>query len=151
MNWKVLTLSVVVIGGLLGLGGGLYWWKTYGPGKPPPQVGFEPAEAIQVVLTRTASWRPTANMVGTVFAIRSVNVSNEVAGAIKEVHFETGSVIEQGQPLLTLDTTTEEADLNAAQAAVSVAEANLHLAESNLLLAQSNWKRMEEAVAMKPS
>jgi membrane fusion protein (multidrug efflux system) len=109
--------------------------------------GFEPAEAVKTITVGTGKWRPTANMVGTVFPIRSVTVSNEIAGTVKEINFDSGTVIEAGAPLLTLDTSTEEADLKAAEASISVAQANQGMVASTQKLAESNWRRVGEAAA----
>jgi membrane fusion protein (multidrug efflux system) len=156
MNWKVIVLSVGILGGLALAAGGVWGWKTYGAqwwknrNMPPgamPAGAFEPAEAVQVISVGTGKWRPTANMVGTVFPLRSVTVSNEVAGTVKEVNFDSGTVIEAGAPLLTLDTSTEEADLKAAEAAINVAKANIDMIASTFKLAESNWRRVSEAAA----
>ena len=125
-------------------GGGLALWKHRSlqtRGEP----GFEPAQAVEVVAARTAAWRPTAQLVGTVIALRSINVSNEVAGTVREVMFESGSVVEEGQVLLTLDTSTEQADLAAGQASVRVAEANVAEMEARVRLAESSVRRMSIA------
>ena len=148
MNPKVIVLSLCLLGGLAAAATGIWWWKTRVIDKAAAGGGgWEPAEAVQTITVGAGKWRPTANMVGTVFPIRSVTVSNEVAGTVKEVNFDSGSVVEAGAPLLTLDTSTEDADLKAAQAAVGVAEANRDLVASNLHLAESNWRRVSEAAA----
>lgn len=146
MNWKVIVLSATLLGGLAAVAGGVWWWKHKNDAGAA-QGGWELAEAVQTITVGTGKWRPTANMVGTVFPIRSVTVSNEVAGTVKEVNFDSGTVIEAGAPLLTLDTSTEDADLKAAQAAVRVAEANRDVVTSTLHLAESNWRRVSEAAA----
>lgn len=113
---------------------------------------YEPAEAVDIVEATTISWQPTADLVGTVIAVRSVMVRNEPAGVITEVGFESGSIIEAGQPVIRLNATVERADLEAAKANVRVAEAGVTQADSRVALAQKELERrasvgVERAVA----
>ncbi|MCC6426349.1 MAG: efflux RND transporter periplasmic adaptor subunit [Phycisphaerales bacterium] len=146
MNIKTLLKAALVLGGLLAAGGGLAWWKYDSIRKAaaePPMP--EMRESVVVVEAKTVSWRPTAELSGTVIALQSVSMSNEVAGTVKEVLFESGAVVEAGQVLVTLDTTTEDADLAAAEASKRVAEAAVRTAEADLGWADANYKRMSQA------
>jgi membrane fusion protein, multidrug efflux system len=148
MKLKVTILAACIIGGLLAFGAGLAWWKhskSVAAGHSGGG-GFEPSESVQVVQAHTITWRPTASMVGTVFALRSVTVSNEVAGTVKEIRFDSGSVVEQGDLLLTLDTSTEEADLHAAEAAINMSTASRAMIASSVQLADSRLRRVAEAM-----
>lgn len=135
--------AAAVFGGLAVVGGGLGLVK-YRALHAAPAGGWEPAEAVDVVPAREVSWYPTADLVGTVFSLRSVEVRTELAGRVRTVHFESGAVVEQGQPLLALDDTTERADLLAAEAAVRVAEASVVSAGARLRLAEAELRRMAE-------
>lgn len=106
------------------------------------QPAWEPAESVEIVEAREVSWQPTADLVGTVFAMRYVAVRNELPGVVTEVGFESGSVVEQGQVLLRQDDTTERADLEAAGASVRVAEANAAQAQSQVTLAELELQRL---------
>jgi membrane fusion protein, multidrug efflux system len=95
-----------------------------------------------------------SDLVGTTFAIQSVRLSNEVAGRIVQVNFESGQVVEQDQVLITLDSSSERADLAAAEASVVVAEASvrsarasLGTAQASLDLAHAQMRRLEPAAA----
>lgn len=143
MNARIGT-ALVVLGGLAVVAGGLGYWK-YAELSAPPAPGFEPAEAVQVVTAQKVNWRPTADLVGTVFALRSVTVSNEVAGTVTKVGFDSGELVEAGRILITLDAATEEAELKAAEASIRVAESNTKMVESDIRLAESNLRRMKQA------
>ena len=146
MNWKSLILGTCVLVGLGVVGAGVVFWKNQ-HGAQGGMGGYEPAEKVESAEAHTESWRPTATMVGTVFAIKSITVSNEVPGTVTEVHFDSGSILDQGAPLLTLDTSTEQADLKAAEAAVRVAQANTEVAAANFHLAEASSRRVNEAVS----
>ncbi len=147
MRWKVVALGFALVAALVVLGGGVYLWKTLksSAGAAVPQ-GFEPAEAVEVIEARTANWQPTASMVGTVFALRSITVSNEVAGTVKEIRFDSGSIVEKDDVLLTLDTSTEDADLKAAEATINMATASRTATETAVALAESRARRIGEAM-----
>lgn len=125
-----------VVGRLFGGGAG---------GGPPGMAGFEPAEAVQIVAAREVSWIETADLVGTVFAMRSVTVRNELPAAVTFVGFDSGSVVEAGQVLLRQNDTTEKADLAAAEAAIRVAEANVAQVDTQIRLADVELERLASA------
>lgn len=148
MNHRTVVAASLILGSLLVVGGGLALWK-YRSLRGGGAAGFEPAQAVEVISARTATWRPTAQLVGTVIALRSINVSNEVAGTVREVTFESGSVVEEGQVLVTLDSSSEQADLAAGQASVRISEANVAEMEARIRLAESNVRRMSMATESK--
>lgn len=112
-----------------------------------PAHAWEPSEAIEVVAAREVQWNPTADLVGTVFSLRSVRVRNELAGTIREVTFESGEIVEAGRVILTLDDSTDRADLALAQAGVRVAEANVAAGAAQLKLAETELRRLQGLAA----
>ncbi|MBX3358805.1 MAG: efflux RND transporter periplasmic adaptor subunit [Phycisphaeraceae bacterium] len=147
MKRSSLLAGVAVFAGIGLVGGGLALVKYREFKKAAAEShAFEPAQAVQVVEAKEVQWRPTAELIGTVISLRSVRVSNELAGSIKEVRFESGSVVEAGQVLLVLDDSADQADLAAAKANVRVAEASVSVADARLSLAKSELERMEGAV-----
>jgi membrane fusion protein (multidrug efflux system) len=103
---------------------------------------FEPFESAQIVPARELKWQATADLVGTVFAMRSVVVKNELAGAVRKVNFQSGDVVEAGQVLVEQDDSTDRADLEAMKAMVRVAEASITQAQSEERLAGVELERM---------
>lgn len=108
---------------------------------------WEPAESVEVVPARTITWRPTAELVGTVFALRSVRLQNELSGRVREVSFASGAVVESGQVLLTLDDALEQAELQAALASIEVALAAADAGEAQLRLAETELRRLQQMAA----
>lgn len=146
MNIKTFLTGALVLGGLLAIGGGLAYWKYRGiqaAMNAPPMP--EMPESVRIVEARTIQYQPTARLSGTVIALESVIISNEVAGTVNEVLFESGASVEAGQVLVRLDTSTEEADLSAAEASHRVAEASIRTADSDLAWADANYRRMVTA------
>lgn len=133
-------MVILAVGGGLGL----YKYRQIEDAAANKQA-FEPAETVRLAKAAEIEWRPMADLVGTVLSLRSVRVSNELAGRIKEVRFESGSVIEAGEVILTLDDAAERADLEAAAASVRVAEANVAVLDTRLRLARLELDRLEAA------
>jgi membrane fusion protein (multidrug efflux system) len=105
-------------------------------------TAFEPSEAAELVVAREVSWQPTADLIGTVIAMRSVVVRNEFAGVVRLVGFQSGEAVEAGQILLRQDDSMEQADLEAAKAAVRVAEANIAQSDAQIKLAELELSRL---------
>lgn len=142
---SIIAAAAIFLGiGIIGGGLALYKVKSI-QHAAAAGGGFEPAEAVQVVPVSEVSWQPMADLVGTVLSLRSVRVSNELAGVIREVKFDSGAIVEPGQVLVLLDDATDRADLAAAQSAVRVAEANINVVDARLKLAESEVVRMDTA------
>lgn len=94
-----------------------------------------PPEYVTSAIVKEESWRQTLDAVGSLTAVQGVLVSTEVAGKVDDLHFESGESVESGQLLVELDTSTEEAQLAAAQADAELARINLDRAKK---LRQSN-------------
>lgn len=146
MRKASIAASAAVFAVLAAAGGGLAFFKYRQiAAAMAAGGGYEPAETVEVVEARAIDWQPTAELVGTVFALRSVRMSNEVAGRIERVHFESGEVVEAGATILSLDAASERADLAAAEAAVRVAEATVATAATRLRLSQFEFDRVTDA------
>lgn len=84
-----------------------------------------PAPTVSAATVETNLWEPTLNAVGTVQAVQGVDVNNEVAGQVKEILFESGAMVKQGQRLLHLDDEVDRADLEGLLAAERLAKIKL--------------------------
>jgi membrane fusion protein (multidrug efflux system) len=84
-----------------------------------------PPEAVTAVQAKSLEWRPVHAAVGTLVAVRSVTLSAEIVGAVKDIAFENGSLVKQGQLLIRQDTSTEEAQLEGALADLALSKQTL--------------------------
>ncbi|HXV26114.1 MAG TPA: efflux RND transporter periplasmic adaptor subunit [Alphaproteobacteria bacterium] len=116
---------------MAGIGGGLAYYKyaEIADATAATQAFPEPQEAVEAVRVRRAEWIATAKAVGTVVALRQVEIRNELAGTIAEVGFSSGEVVEAGQILIRFDTRQEEAELRAAEAEARLARLTLERRE----------------------
>ena len=105
---------------------------------PPPQV-------VTAAPARNDEWETTLSATGSLVAVQGVTVRAEVAGRIVRISFESGKAVEAGQVLVEMDTSTEQAQLQAAQAAAALARANLERARE--LFAKKNMSPAERDAA----
>ena len=84
-----------------------------------------PAATVTAERAGTKEWIDRVQSIGTLIAIRGVDVSPEVAGIVKDYYFESGNDVEKGTKLVELDTSVEEADLVRNRAVLLEANADL--------------------------
>jgi membrane fusion protein (multidrug efflux system) len=92
----------------------------------------QPSDAISTVTAKREQWRPAVSAVGTVTAVQGVTVSAQMSGNVAEIAFESGAIVKEGDLLLRLDTSVEEAQLRSAEAAVTLAKLNIDRARDLL-------------------
>ena len=100
-----------------------------------------PPETISSAVVQEQKWQDTLSAVGSIDAAQGVTVAPEVAGTVTEIAFESGAIVAKGDLLVRLDTSSEEAQLRAAQAQVELAKLN---AERMLKLRESNTVSQSE-------
>jgi membrane fusion protein, multidrug efflux system len=84
-----------------------------------------PAATVTAERAGTKDWVDRVQSIGTLIAIQGVDVSPEVAGIVKDYHFESGNDVAKGAQLVELDTSVEEADLARNRAVLLEANADL--------------------------
>ena len=84
-----------------------------------------PPETVASAVAQEAKWPDTIPAVGSVSAAQGVTVAPEIAGTVSEIAFESGAAVSQGDLLLKLDASSEEAQLRSAAAQVDLAKLNL--------------------------
>jgi membrane fusion protein, multidrug efflux system len=109
---------------IVALGGGLAAWKL--TALEEARAAFadepEPSEAVTAVAARSRDYRPTTTSIGTVLALRSITLRNELAGTVRQVTLTPGQVVEAGEVLVALDVSVEEAELRSLEAQAELAE-----------------------------
>jgi membrane fusion protein (multidrug efflux system) len=91
--------------------------KTMQKQGPPP-------ETVSSAVAKTDTWQETLDSVGTIAASKGVTVSNDAAGLVSAIHFESGDIVKQGQVLVELDNNVERAQLASVEARKDLAQIN---------------------------
>ena len=84
-----------------------------------------PPETVGSTVAKRVDWETAETAVGTVTAVQGVLLKSEVPGLVKSITFESGASAREGQVLVELDRSTEEAQLRSAEARTVLARANL--------------------------
>lgn len=130
--------TIVAVLGIALAGGLAWWWQQRAPtaaAAPGPAAASSDAVAVEIGRVRRARLADEAQAVGSLRAVQTVVLRPEVAGRIAGFGFRNGERVRQGQLLVQLDDTLQQARLREAQAQAQIARTNL--ARSRELLAQS--------------
>src|ERR1041385_2715774 len=105
------VLLVAVIGGA----GALAAWKSseLEHSAHASDGMAEPREAVTMGAAEAPGHQAQTRAVGTVLALRSVPLRNELAGTVRQVRLTPGQVVEPGTVLVALDVSVEAASLKA--------------------------------------
>ncbi|HVA55540.1 MAG TPA: efflux RND transporter periplasmic adaptor subunit [Gammaproteobacteria bacterium] len=143
--WALLLLTLIIM-------------EVWGHGLIKKLIAFKSAVDITTVsdeAARSENWQPLFKSVGNIDPVQGVDLSNQLAGNVTAISFESGQDVKKGQLLVQLDDSSERAQLLGFQAQVKLAElnlkreqelvrrkldsqANLDIAANNLKQAQSN-------------
>jgi membrane fusion protein (multidrug efflux system) len=82
----------------------------------------EPLETVTIALAKEIEHRQTTTSIGTVLALRSITLRNELAGTVRDVRLMPGQIVEAGTVLVALDVSVEEAELKAQEAQAALAK-----------------------------
>jgi membrane fusion protein (multidrug efflux system) len=111
----IMLLCVVVL--VAALAGGFYLHiqkMIAGFPKPGPQT-------ITAMKVELQDWQPQLSAVGSITPVRGVDVTTEIAGLVRDVHFKSGDEVKKGQLLVQLNDDSEVAQLHSLQAAADLA------------------------------
>src|SRR6188508_48587 len=114
----VLPLMVVVMGVALAA------WKydAIQEGQAASAKQPEPMETVTVAVAKAIEHRQSTTSIGTVLALRSITLKNELAGTVREVRLTPGHIVEAGTILVALDVSVEDAELKAQEAQAALAK-----------------------------
>jgi membrane fusion protein (multidrug efflux system) len=90
----------------------------------------QPPEAVTTVKVVKEQWRRSFQTVGSFAAVKGSTLSTQEAGNVVRVGFESGARVVEGQMLLELDRSVEEANLQGALARLELAKQNLARAQT---------------------
>lgn len=100
----VIVLLSVILGGIFG-------WKHLQQQQAAAMQGPPPPASVAFATVQTADWQPKLHAIGTLVATKGVDVTAEVSGVVREILFESGQAVSDGNVLVRLDDTVDRADL----------------------------------------
>jgi membrane fusion protein, multidrug efflux system len=87
-----------------------------------PKPGPQTVTATQV---EALDWQPQVAAVGTLVAVRGVEVTTEIAGLVRSVEFKSGQEVKAGAVLVQLNADSDTAQLRSLQAAADLSATTL--------------------------
>ena len=90
-----------------------------------PAAAAVPAIDVAAAAAQEMDWQEKISSIGIAEALQGVNISGSEAGIVADVKFDSGETVKAGQPLVQLDTSKENADLQATQAQIPAAKVDL--------------------------
>src|SRR5216110_2849873 len=119
--------SVLLLTTVVGTGGALAAWKyaSKQEARAASANQPEPIESVTVAVAKALEHRQTTTSIGTVIALRSITLRNELPGTVRQVMLTPGQVVDAGTVPVALDISVEEADLKAQEAQAALEETTL--------------------------
>lgn len=141
--------SLLLILTVLALAAALAVWKGHALNEAEAASlnPAEPAEVVTVAPVRATVDRPTTTAIGTVLALRSVTLRNELAGTVRQVSLVPGRIVEAGAVLVALDVDVERAELAALEARAALADSTLARLERLIQVNATSASTVDEARA----
>jgi membrane fusion protein, multidrug efflux system len=84
----------------------------------------QPAQTVSTATAVMQEWQPQIEAVGSLRAVNGADLSFEVAGIVKELHFNSGDDVAAGDILVTLRADDDIAKLDALQATSALSQIN---------------------------
>lgn len=112
----MLVLVAILIGGLVAfqLFKGAMLRKYMAASGQPPQT-------VSTITASRSEWVPEFEAVGSLRAVRGVDISPEIAGTVRQMSFHSGDKAKAGQALLEMVDDAEKAQLNMLEASAALA------------------------------
>ncbi len=132
---RVVTIAVVVVAALAGLGA----WLMSGSGGPSVTYSTQPVTKGDLTVTVTAT--------GTVQPTNEVSISSELSGTVRSVAADYNDTVKKGEVLARLDTDTLNANLALAKATLAARKADVAQAQATVTETDIGLKRAVDLLA----
>jgi len=79
-----------------------------------------PPQTVTTMVARYSDWQPEIGAVGSLRAVRGVDITTEVTGLVRSLEFHSGEDVKRGQVLVRLNSDADVATLHALEAAAEL-------------------------------
>ncbi len=121
---KRLILMVALVALLLGALVGFNIFKGMAIKKYMASA-VQPPQTVTTTVAAVQDWNAELQAVATLRAVRGVDISSEVVGMVRELHFHSGQAVKAGQVLVVMNDDAERAQLKTLQVAAQLAHITL--------------------------
>jgi membrane fusion protein (multidrug efflux system) len=123
-KWLSATALVLAVAGTAVV---LGFWKINSWNKSAAEAALmpEPMEVVKSSIAQERSFSRFTTMTGTVLALQSIVLQNELDGTVAESKLTSGAVVEAGDILVAFDISVEQAEMKAQEAQAEFARVTL--------------------------
>jgi membrane fusion protein, multidrug efflux system len=117
---KRMILMILVVGVLFG---GVFGYKIFQGRMMKKYASIQPPPAtVTAIKAEYQPWQPQLKSVGSLRAVRGVDVTCEISGLVRSLHFKSGDEAKEGQLLVELNADADKAQLESLKAAADLAQ-----------------------------
>jgi membrane fusion protein (multidrug efflux system) len=141
--------SAALLGTLVASGGGLAAYKSDAERDAAAAAAAmpEPVEMVTAAPAVEREHRQIATATGTVLALRSITLRNELPGTVRRVRLTPGQIVDSGTVLVALDVDVEQAELHAQLAQVELARTTVARLERLMKSQAVSQEELDRALA----
>ena len=125
LTGAVMSMLVVAAGSSAATAEGAEQGTEQSAKQVPPPSGDTPAIDVAATEAKEIEWQEKISSIGVAEALQGVDVSGSEAGVVAGVLFDSGREVAADEPLVRLDSSKEQADLEATLAQIPAAKADL--------------------------
>src|SRR2546422_4323934 len=107
-KWGVWVIAAVALGAVVGVLGAIKGSQIAKMINASKSFAIPP-ESVTSAKVDAQEWQGSRSAVGTLVAIRAVTLASEVAGLGREIRFDSGAFVPQGDAMVKLETSPEHA------------------------------------------
>jgi membrane fusion protein (multidrug efflux system) len=117
---KRMIIMLLAVGVLLG---GVFGFKLFQAKMTKKYMSFQmPPVTVTAIKAEYQTWQPQVKAVGSLRAVRGVDLASEISGLVRQVRFKSGEEVQEGDVLVELDADADVAQLHSLQAAADLAK-----------------------------
>jgi membrane fusion protein (multidrug efflux system) len=117
---KRMIIMLIIVGVLFG---GIFGFKAVQARMMKKYMKFQmPPATVTAVEAELQPWQPQLKAVGSLRAVRGVDVTSEISGLVRSLEFRSGQTVTADQVLVRLNADADIAQLHALQAAADLAK-----------------------------
>lgn len=102
--------------------GGIFGWKYYQVRLASQTATSPPPATVAAAEVEIENWQPYLYAVGSLVALQGIHVTTEIAGLVEQILFESGQRTKQGELLVQLEDSIDQAQLEGLIAEQQLAE-----------------------------
>ena len=143
---------LIMLGACLIVFGGVFGMKFMGSKAMNDYFDNMPTPAVTILSAKVErmQWSRDVLSVGSLVAVNGTDITSQAGGIVEAIHFTAGSKVQAGDLLVSLDTSTEKAELAQLKAQADIAEVNLRRARDLIkrkVLSQSEFDQTKAEAA----